>query len=40
MKGTSLEGTYNNLFSGTIENVKKCINVEYESTREDTFITL
>ena len=37
MKGTSVSGTYNQLFEGVFENVIKCLNVDFESTRKETF---
>ena len=40
MKNTEVQGTYNNLFEGKLQNVIKCINVDYESLRDDVFNTL
>jgi hypothetical protein len=40
MENTEVQGTYKNLFEGKLENVIKCINVEFESTREEVFNTL
>jgi len=40
MKGTDVQGTYKNLFDGKLENVIKCIDVDFESSREEVFNTL
>ena len=40
MEGTAVSGTFQQLFEGEIQNVMKCINVEYESTRSENFINL
>jgi len=37
MKGTPVSGTYGNLFEGVFENVISCLNVNYESSRKETF---
>ncbi|CDW77585.1 ubiquitin carboxyl-terminal hydrolase 12-like [Stylonychia lemnae] len=37
MRDTPVNGTYSNLFEGITENVIECMNVDYESTRKDTF---
>ena len=37
MLNTSVAGTYNRLFEGITQNVIKCVNVEFESTREEKF---
>lgn len=37
MKGTKVSGTYTQLFEGQFENVVSCMNVNYESTRKETF---
>lgn len=37
MRGTSVNGTYSNLFEGVSESVIQCINLNYESSRRDTF---
>ena len=37
MKGTHVSGTYSQLFEGLLENVIQCYNVNYESTRRETF---
>ena len=38
-KGTKMEGICENLFYGTFVNYIKCINVDYESKREEDFLT-
>lgn len=40
MQNTPVQGTFNRLFEGEAQNVIKCINVEYESTRDDKFNTI
>ena len=40
MKGTPLEGTIARLFQGRAERFIKCVNVEFESTRDDSFYDL
>ena len=40
MEDTEVQGTYKNLFEGKLENVIKCINIDFESTREEVFNTL
>lgn len=40
MENTEVQGTYKNLFEGTLQNVVKCIDVDYESTRDEKFNTL
>ena len=40
MKGTEVEGTVERLFRGKLKNVLKCINVNYESVREESFYDL
>lgn len=40
MEQTSVRGTYNRLFEGLIENVISCVNVNYESTRQEKFATI
>jgi|TARA_B110000285_G_scaffold232091_1_gene302335 ubiquitin carboxyl-terminal hydrolase 7 len=40
MKDTEVAGTYKNLFAGKLQNVIKCINVDFESTRDEVFNTL
>ena len=40
MQDTEVQGTYKNLFEGKFENVIRCIDVEYESIREEVFNTL
>ncbi len=37
MRGTPVNGTYSNLFEGVSESVIQCINLDYESSRKDTF---
>ncbi len=37
MRNTPVSGTYNKLFEGELENVIECININYESTRKETF---
>lgn len=37
MKGTSVDGSIQRLFAGKIRSFIKCVNVEYESKREETF---
>ena len=37
MEGTPVSGTYSQLFEGDLENVIKCLNVNYESSRSETF---
>ena len=37
MRNTPVSGTYSNLFEGEQENVISCLNVNYESTRKETF---
>ncbi|PHT46462.1 Ubiquitin carboxyl-terminal hydrolase 12 [Capsicum baccatum] len=40
MKGTTVEGTIQELFEGRIMNYIECINVDYKSTREESFYDL
>ncbi len=40
MKGTPLDGTMKALFSGVQQTYCKCINVEYESKRNEDFYDL
>jgi ubiquitin carboxyl-terminal hydrolase 7 len=40
MKGTKAEGTIEKLFQGKIRNFIKCVNIEYESNREESFYDL
>lgn len=40
MEKTPVKGTYNRLFEGLIENVISCVNVDYESTRQEKFATI
>ncbi|KAM3374314.1 ubiquitin C-terminal hydrolase 13 [Capsicum galapagoense] len=40
MKGTAVEGTIQELFEGCIMNYIECINVDYKSTREESFYDL
>jgi hypothetical protein len=40
MKDTEVDGTYNRLFVGEIENVIKCTKVQYESNRVESFANL
>jgi ubiquitin carboxyl-terminal hydrolase 7 len=40
MQNTPVQGTFNRLFEGHMQNVIKCINVDYESCRDDTFNTI
>ncbi len=40
MKGTPLDGTMKTLFSGVQQTYCKCINVEYESKRNEDFYDL
>ena len=40
MKGSDVEGTVERLFCGKLKNVLKCIEVNYESVREETFYDL
>lgn len=37
MRNTAVSGTYSNLFEGELENVIKCLNVKFESSRKETF---
>ena len=37
MRGTEVQGTFSQLFEGEFENVVKCLNIDYESTRKETF---
>lgn len=37
MRGTPVSGTYSQLFEGMFENVIKCIDVEFESSRQEKF---
>lgn len=37
MRGTAVSGTYSNLFEGELENVVRCENIDYESSRKETF---
>ena len=39
-QGTKVEGTVKNLFEGSTKSFIKCINVEYESARSETFLDL
>lgn len=40
MKGTTVSGTYSELFEGVVENVVSCMHINYESTRRETFNSL
>eukprot|EP00884_Botryococcus_braunii_P009403 jgi/Botrbrau1/18464/Bobra.0072s0047.1 len=40
MKGTSVEGTINQLFEGHTHNFIECINVNYQSTRRESYMDL
>ena len=40
MENTSVQGTFTELFEGELQNVLKCINVDYESARKEKFITI
>lgn len=40
MKGTEVAGTYNRLFQGESQTVIKCVKVDFESTRTETFATI
>lgn len=40
VENTEVKGTYKYLFEGTLQTVVKCINVDYESTRDEKFSTL
>eukprot|EP00894_Picocystis_sp_ML_P005391 jgi/Pico_ML_1/55908/g1521.t1 len=40
MKGTSVDGTISNLFEGNVMNYIKCVNVDYNSTRKESFMDL
>lgn len=40
MENTEVQGTYARLFEGKLQNVIKCINIDYESKREEKFLTL
>ena len=40
MKGTAQEPIFKGLFIGLKENVIKCVDVQYESSREETFYVL
>ena len=40
MENTEVEGTYKSLFEGKYQSVIKCLNVEYESTKDDFFTTI
>lgn len=37
MKGTPAEGTVNRLFEGKTRSYVKCVNIDYESSRQETF---
>ena len=37
MRGTPVSGTYSNLFEGELENVVQCLEVEFESSRKESF---
>jgi ubiquitin carboxyl-terminal hydrolase 7 len=37
MRNTKVNGTYSKLFEGISENVIQCLNVDYESSRKETF---
>jgi len=37
MKGTKAEGAIQKLFTGKMKSYIKCVNVEFESSREETF---
>lgn len=37
MQGTPVSGTYAALFEGVFENVIKCVNIEFESSRREKF---
>ena len=40
MKGTDVASTFNDLFYGIQENVISCVNVDYESVRDEKFIDI
>lgn len=40
MKGTRVEGTVEKLFRGRLRNVIRCVNVDYESSRSESFYDL
>lgn len=40
MENTEVEGTYKSLFEGKYETVIKCLNVNYESTKDELFSTI
>lgn len=40
MKGTSVENTIQHLFEGKVVNYIDCVNVDYKSTRKETFMDL
>ena len=40
MEGTSVQGTYKNLFEGKIQNVIQGIDADFESSRTEVFNTL
>ena len=40
MENTEVQGTYAKLFEGKLQNVIKCINIDYESKRDEKFLTL
>ena len=40
MENTEVEGTYKSLFEGKYQSVIKCLNVDYESTKDDFFTTI
>ena len=40
MKGTKAEGTIENLFQGKIRNFIKCVDIDFESNREETYFDL
>eukprot|EP00026_Physarum_polycephalum_P001323 Phypoly_transcript_01324.p1 GENE.Phypoly_transcript_01324~~Phypoly_transcript_01324.p1 ORF type:complete len:1117 (+),score=280.10 Phypoly_transcript_01324:120-3353(+) len=40
MKGTKAEGTVENLFQGKIRNFIKCVDIDFESNREETYFDL
>mmetsp|Transcript_10768 Transcript_10768/g.15759 ORF Transcript_10768/g.15759 Transcript_10768/m.15759 type:complete len:1196 (+) Transcript_10768:58-3645(+) len=40
MKGTKSEGTVNDMFKGTTKSFIKCVNVDYESARNEAYLDL
>jgi len=40
MKGTSVDGFFDNVFQGKVQNYIECINVDYKSTKDENFCDL